>query len=156
MKNRFWLFVVVLVALIGLTMSFSERVSDNAPASYGVYEYTFTSDTITNTESDTLTLTPLFLSKWTYQYSFDIDSLSGTPSLTLAIQESNKRSGSQWVTVESGTVSSIGATTNYSFLNGDGTTNPDGMVRGVRQRVIITGVGTNSTKYSVKTTMKKY
>jgi len=151
---------LALFAVFGL-QSFEKptegtALSDLMASRYGIYEYTFTTDTITNTEADTLTISPLLLSKWSYNWSFAIDSLSGTPNIAIKVQESNKRSGSEWYTLETSTVSGIGSTQSVTTHNGDNTENPDGKVRGVRQRVILTGTGTESTLYSVKLTLKKY
>ena len=67
------------------------------------WSYTFTTDTITNTEADTLLLPADFVSPWSYTYSIVLDSLSGTDTLSFVVQESASKSGnSDWVTVSTG------------------------------------------------------
>ena len=121
-------------------------VMDDAYAS-PIYQYTFTSDTITDTESDTLTLPVLLYSKWTYDYHAVIDSLSGTQDIDVVVQESSLASGdTDWVQVD--TIATLTDANEVDRATGD-------VVYGVRQRLIVTGTGTQSVKYSIKAVFKK-
>lgn len=110
-----------------------------------LYAYTFTPDTITNTERDTLLLPTDFVSPWSYLYHVVIDSLSGTDTLAFTIQESALKSGNtDWVSVATG----AGSRGNPARITGD-------LMYGRRQRIIIIGSGTQSTRYSIMFLAKK-
>lgn len=110
-----------------------------------LYAYTFTPDTITNTERDTLLLPVDFVSPWSYLYQVVIDSLSGTDTLAFTIQESALKSGNtDWVSVATG----AGSRGNPARITG-------ALMYGRRQRIIIIGSGTQSTRYSIMFLAKK-
>lgn len=129
------LFVVLLVGAL----------SAKAQTLDPFYAYTFTPDTITNTERDTLLLPVDFVSPWSYLYQVVIDSLSGTDTLAFTIQESALKSGNtDWVTVATG----AGGRGNPARITG-------ALMYGRRQRIIVIGSGTQSTRYSIAFLAKK-
>ncbi len=129
------LFVVLLVGAL----------SAKAQTLDPFYAYTFTPDTITNTESDTLLLPADFVSPWSYVYQVVMDSLSGTDTLSFIIQESVLRSGNtDWVTVATG----AGSASVRTRITG-------ALMYGRRQRIIVNGSGTQSTRYSITFLAKK-
>ena len=110
------------------------------------WTYSFTADTITNTEADTLLLPTDFVSPWSYAYHIVVDSLSGTDTLRFTVQESVLRSGAtDWVTVSTGAGSAFVSPVRLSAA----------LMYGRRQRLIITGSGTQSTRYTVSFLAKK-
>ena len=64
--------------------------------------------------------------------------------MTLTVQESNALSGDEWYTIATDSVDADGEITD---MFGD--------VYGVRQRIIITGAGTQSAVYTHRITLKK-
>lgn len=113
-----------------------------------IYQYTWTADTITNTESDTLTGVTLYYDLFNYNYTSTATQLSGTTNLIYVLQESNYGSGTEWYEVERDT---LGAGVNRLH----GADNEFSLTKGIRQRVIITGIGTQSSRYTLKGTWKK-
>ncbi len=102
------------------------------------------SDTITDTEADTITLSPNLFSFWKYNYVVEGDQLSGTIVLYVKVQERNAINSSIWYEIES---DSITSDLGVKQLFGDN--------YGLNQRVIITGTGTQSSKYTLQTVLKK-
>ena len=110
------------------------------------WSYTFTTDTITNTEADTLLLPADFVSPWSYTYSIVLDSLSGADTLSFVVQESASKSGnSDWVTVSTGAGSELTSPLRLTTA----------LMYGRRARIIIQGSGTQSTTYSIVFLAKK-
>lgn len=131
--------IFVLLALI-LSVQAKAQTLD------GFWTYTFTADTITNTEADTLLLPADFVSPWSYAYHIVVDSLSGTDTIRFTVQESVARSGNtDWVTVATGAGSAFVSPIRLSAV----------LMYGRRQRLIITGSGTQSTLYAVTFLAKK-
>lgn len=117
----------------------------NAQTLDPIYAYTFTPDTITNTERDTLLLPADFVSPWSYGYHIVMDSLSGTDTLSFVVQESVLKSGNtDWITVATGAGSGSFSTRIVGAL-----------MYGRRQRIIVNGAGTQSTRYSITFLAKK-
>jgi hypothetical protein len=110
---------------------------------YEIYRYVST-DTITNTESDTILLTANLFSFFKSNHTVNVDSLSGTTDLDVTVQETNNIDGGEWYTVATDSIATNGSTLS---MTSD--------VYGIRRRVIITGVGTQSTKYVLRSVMKK-
>jgi len=110
------------------------------------WSYTFTTDTITNTEADTLLLPADFVSPWSYTYSIVVDSLSGTDTLSFVLQESASKSGNaDWVTVATGAGSDNTSPLRTSVA----------LMYGRRARIIVRGSGTQSTTYAITFLAKK-
>lgn len=134
-----------------LAFAFSESFDeDEFVAGSTIYENTFTADTITNAENDTLTISPNLISFWSYNWTLRATQESGTKDVIFILQESNERTGDSWYEVERDTASGSGTTITRLFGSG-----LSGRAQGVRQRVILDGSGTQSTTYVVKATYKK-
>ena len=101
-------------------------------------------DTITDTEADTILINNNLFSFWKYNHTVKGVQESGTIDLTLTVQESNTTSGDEWYTVKTDSVDADGEITSVT-----------GDVYGVRQRLIITGTGTQSAVYTHRLTLKK-
>jgi len=103
-----------------------------------------TLDTITDTEADTITLSPNLFSFWKYNHVIEGDQLSGTIVLYVKVQERNAPGSDIWYQIK------------YDSITSDlGTLQLYGDAYGVGQRVIITGSGTQSSEYTLQTTLKK-
>ena len=110
------------------------------------WSYTFTTDTITNAEADTLLLPADFVSPWSYTYSIVVDSLSGTDTLSFVLQESASKSGNtDWVTVSTGAGSELTSPLRTTTA----------LMYGRRARIIVRGSGTQSTTYAITFLAKK-
>ncbi|MFZ7152196.1 MAG: hypothetical protein ACO1HP_00360 [Bacteroidota bacterium] len=117
-----------------------------------IYQYTWTTDTLTDTEGDTLTGVTLYYDLWNYNYSCTATQLSGSTNIIHILQENNFTSGNtgSWYEVERDTL--VGAGTQR--LYGGSNLYPS-LIKGVRQRVIVKGIGTQSSRYTLKGTFKK-
>lgn len=109
----------------------------------------YISDTITDSENDTLYLGSNLISNWTYNWHINTTQLTGTQSIIAIVQETNNASASQttptdWLEVARDTFAAnedrriVGAT-----------------IYGIKQRLILDGSGTQSATYSVKFAAKK-
>lgn len=102
------------------------------------------SDTITDTEADTITLSPNLFSFWKYNHVIEGDQLTGTIVLYVKVQERNSPNSDIWYEIKSDSITSdLGVLQLY------------GDAYGVGQRVIITGSGTQSSEYTLQTVLKK-
>jgi hypothetical protein len=102
------------------------------------------SDTITDTEADTIALSPNLFSFWKYNHVIEGDQLTGTIVLYIKVQERNAPNSSIWYEIES---DSITSDLGVKQLYGDN--------YGINQRIIITGSGTQSSKYTIQSVLKK-
>jgi len=155
MKTFFY--SLVGVAFVGIVLVTTLAFNDAAPASPN-YRFEFTSDTITDTEADTLLVNARLLSDWSYNYAILLDTLSGTLNVTIKLQESNDYTGNTWYDVENtGSFTTVGGIARLygQEVLGSNTAVKTHRVRGVRQRIIITGTGTQSTTYSGNVVFKK-
>lgn len=143
MKNVLFPLVGALAFVALLMVVLIAAVPDDNPAAYEMYRQS-AADTITNTEADTITLTPNLFSYWKYNYTVLGTQLSGTIDFDVTVQESNTTSGSEWYTLATD-----------SLATSAGTLQLTGNVAGLRHRVIITGVGTQSSTYQFRATLKK-
>lgn len=131
--------LLVFVLAIGLVKLANAQTLDP------IYTYTFAADTITDSESDTLLLPADFVSPWSYAYHVAMNSLSGTDTLAFVVQESLQKTGNaDWVTIATGAGSADVSTRITGAL-----------MYGRRQRIIINGSGTQSTRYSITFVAKK-
>lgn len=155
----FIFFVAVLAALF----AFDSVVPESTGKSYERTYYNgstsaSSTDTLTNTEADTLTIPDYLLSDWEYNITLRATAATGTRSVITILEESNERSGTTsayWYEVERDTAKSGTATLHlqgdhYSVKAAD-----VGKVRGVRQRVRLVGTGTQKTNYTLKFTYKR-
>lgn len=167
MKNKFILPILLLLAVtasIAALQSFKNSGADatntlitvqddhgtlnyNPPGTY--YEYTWTKDTITNANNDTLylpaRLTPL-LSDFQVCYSLIRTSISGTANVAGKVEETAYTSGTVTDWVSKATTSATTATAEHLVLT---------HVYGMRQRIVIDGTGTQSTSYVLRVVLKK-
>jgi len=102
------------------------------------------SDTITDAGADTITLSPNLFSFWKYNHVIEGDELTGTIVLYVKVQERNAVNSSIWYEIES---DSIKTDLGVLQLNGDN--------YGINQRLIVTGSGTQSSKYTIQSVLKK-
>ncbi len=167
MKNKFLLPLLLLIAasamLTGLqsfknsganaTAALITEQDDNGTLNYAppgtYYEYTWTKDTISNANNDTLylpaRLSPL-LSDFQVCYSIIRTSISGTANIAVKVEESAYSSGTVTDWVSKATTAATTATAEHLVLS---------HVPGMRQRIVIDGTGTQSTSYVVRGVLKK-
>lgn len=160
---KYFLFALIAAGLLSMAScgTSGEGAAYSSSYSAPIYEATWTNgsegtsgtDTLTNTESDTLTVTPLLLSNWRYNYVLTATQQSGTKSVITILQENSERTSGTWYEVERDTAT--GASTTVLRLHG--ASNPDGIgwAKGVRHRVILTGTGTQATTYTLRAILKK-
>jgi len=125
------LFITILV-IFGLTFDVTAQ---------NVLLYTPAAGTITNTSADTLTFS-LPTKNYDYLWSVQSTPSTGTDSLNVVIEEAPCSSCSTWKQV--GSTDVTGGTGSINLI-----TWQSGTLYGLRQRIIVTGVGTQSTTYSV-------
>jgi hypothetical protein len=146
-----------MLATIAAALMFAESTRNSevynavAPAS-DVYRYMPAADTITNTESDTISVPAQFLDGWIPVLKFETTQLSGTQNLSFTFQESHLLTGTtDWMTTGSA-VTTSGSTDSDIFRYASATTP---VMSGLRARIIITGTGTQSTRYTVRFVAKR-
>ena len=143
MKNMNKAVLLGAGVFIAISVMFTAATTASFDAGYDIYRQS-ASDTITDTEADTIVINNNLFSFWKYNHTVKGVEESGTIDLTLTVQESNTTSGDEWYTVKTDTVNADGEIT---AITGD--------VYGVRQRLIITGTGTQSAVYTHRLTSKK-
>jgi len=143
MKNMNKAVLLGAGVFIAISVMFTAATTASFDAGYDIYRQS-ASDTITDTEADTILINNNLFSFWKYNHTVKGVQESGTIDLTLTVQESNTTSGDEWYTVKTDSVDADGEIT---AVNGD--------VYGVRQRLIITGTGTQSAVYTHRLTLKK-
>lgn len=155
MKNYLILFALALIAFLAFnakTMPEAQDVEYTGaealnfePNASNVVRYTFTADTITDAENDTLAFPFNVFSSYSSLYQLVRTNLSGTTNVSVTLQQSALTSGNtDWVTVA--TTSGTGATAEALTLN---------PTYGVRYRLIVDGSGTQSTRYVITAVLKK-
>lgn len=143
MKNMNKAVLLGAGVFIAIFVMFTAATTASFDAGYDIYRQS-ASDTITDTEADTILINNNLFSFWKYNHTVKGVQESGTIDLTLTVQESNTTSGDEWYTVKTDSVDADGEIT---AITGD--------VYGVRQRLIITGTGTQSAVYTHRLTLKK-
>lgn len=141
MKNKF---LFGLLVFIGALFLFSFESEKQAFAPTTPYRYTWTADTITNTEIDTVSVPATFLSNYQFQIQAVRTSLSGTHNVKLYLDESNLTSGvTDWRVIDSTstTTATIGAIR-------------QAVSYGLRYRVRVKGTGTQSSRYAMNIVAK--
>jgi ABC-type glycerol-3-phosphate transport system substrate-binding protein len=141
MKTKFSAFI--LAALIGLVAIAATNSTNDYQTATPYYAYSVT-DTITDAENDTITIPTRLVSKWTSLYHVTTTSLSGTVGLSNIVQEAASYNASDWVQVDSINHTAAGT----KRLDNE-------IVYGPRQRLVIDGDGTQSTRYTVYFFAKK-
>jgi hypothetical protein len=137
------LFAIALLALVGLVTfagkpEKAERESLAAPAPK-LLQYTWTLDTLSNANNDTITVPWVIQSRYTGALQITRTSISGTANVAVSIQASVTNSSSTdvtWVTV---------ATTTATTATAELLTLAE--TYGQRYRIIVDGTGTQSTSY---------
>jgi hypothetical protein len=131
--------LLVFVA-VGVTAFKNDRSKtlDNSydDASSVFYSYSIT-DTITNTEIDTINIPVSLVSKWTGYWSIVGTNLSGTSYIMPSVLQA--ASSTDFTNV---------ATLDTINANGYVQSNEDAIIGGTKYRLILTGVGSQSTKYT--------
>jgi len=143
MKNMNKAVLLGAGVFIAISVMFTAATTASFDAGYDIYRQS-ASDTITDTEADTIVINNNLFSFWKYNHTVKGVEESGTIDLTLTIQESNTTSGDEWYTVKTDSVDADGEITSVT-----------GDIYGVRQRLIITGTGTQSAVYTHRLTLKK-
>jgi len=143
MKNMNKAVLLGAGVFIAISVMFTAATTASFDAGYDIYRQS-ASDTITDTEADTIVINNNLFSFWKYNHTVKGVEESGTIDLTLTVQESNTTSGDEWYTVKTDSVDADGEITSVT-----------GDVYGVRQRLIITGTGTQSAVYTHRLTLKK-
>lgn len=162
MKSKFIYSALIAFVLLAVAAPIFMSSTDNetlterlvgSAANYYMYPSTatgFTTDTITDAENDTLYLGSNLISRWSYNWHINTTQLSGTESIIAIVQETNNASSSQstptdWIEVDRDTL-----TANEDLrITGD-------IIYGIKQRLILDGSGTQSTRYLVKFVAKKF
>lgn len=145
MKTQNILFGLLLIAAFAFLASFeagpgpAKWDSSQFAAPPALFKPAATIDTITNAENDTITLTAKLYSQFQFNWTVITTQLSGTQSINAIVQESASDSDTDWYPVD--TVALSGSADLDRIV---GTA-----VYGVRQRLIIDGSGTQSTRYRV-------
>lgn len=154
MKLKYLFITLLAFAGLGLASWAGDNELTDAKAEYmapaapgGYYSYSFTLDTITDAELDTLTMPVNLLSDWVYNYRLIRTNISGTSKITAYLQASSSTSGNtDWITIDSIGASNSGAVP--ARMVGDHT-------YGVRHRIILDGGGTHSTSYNLDVWLKR-
>lgn len=107
----------------------------------------FTQDTLTNTDTNTYTLTTPLRDHGVMEYHVAIDSLSGTPAGTISYEYSLNRNAREWYQVATDTIADAGETSAQHKVTN---------FAGVRARVRIMSSGTQSLEANVTVSFKKY
>ena len=138
MKNI--LIGLFVFAAIGLTAFKNDRSKtldvnyDDASSTF--YSYSIT-DTITNAEIDTITIPVGLLSPWSGYWSIVATNLSGTTYILPTVRQA--ASSTDYTSV---------ATLDTLNVNGMVQANEDDKIGGTKYRLVLTGVGTQSTRYT--------
>lgn len=133
---------IALIAAAGAFFASTRSIEQSASP---FYTYSWT-DTITNTEVDTLLIPARLISKWTGLYHVQTTQLSGTQAIAVDLYQSASTGGTDWVLVD--TCADLSGSTDLDKIT-------DATVEGFRQRLRLTGSGTQSTRYTVYATFKK-
>lgn len=145
MKTNFKNIIYALMAAIVIVL-FAAATPAGERTEASKFDYTFTSDTITNAENDTLEIPYKLFSKWEGLWAMEVTVASGSRDVTARIYENPWNSGEEaaWVLKDSIDLTSASHGEVYT-----------GVVRGVRQRVVVDGSGTQSSIYTIKAIYKK-
>ena len=143
MKNMNKAVLLGAGVFIAISVMFTAATTASFDAGYDIYRQS-ASDTITDTEADTIVINNNLFSFWKYNHTVKGVEESATIDLTLTLQESNTTSGDEWYTIATDSVDADGE---IISITGDN--------YGVRQRLIITGAGSQSSIYTHRLTLKK-
>jgi len=141
MFSKILAFFAVFAAVVFLASAGEPDTAYQTSAPF--YSYSL-SDTITNTENDTIDIPARLVSDWSGGWHVQATSLSGTVALANTVEESLSYNGTDWVSVD--TINHVAAGTRRMEQD---------RVYGFRQRIVIDGSGTQSTRYTVYFVAKK-
>lgn len=116
-----------------------------APTSGAIIK-SWTLDTITNAENDTLLLNEILASPYQYSYQVRMANISGTRSIKFYLEQTSATGSTRWMKVDSLTTS--GAVINDYLMRGANT-------YGNKHRIIVDGTGTEVVSYKVDGWLKK-
>ena len=146
MKSKNFLLTLGLFAIAALVVLPSNRNAfapesveqgmQEEDSSYPSVSYTFTDDTLTDTELDTLAYPYTLLSRWSYNWVLTTTRESGTGNPIIIYQESND--GTTYYEVARDTITATGT---YR-LNGD-------LIYGKYARLVLDGEGTAEHTYGL-------
>lgn len=119
-------------------------------APYGVEDVivkTFTHDTLTTTEIDTLNLGYILQSPYQYSYQMKVQKISGTPSLKVVLDQRNNLGNSDWMGIDSVAISGADSTRTYFLMEGPYT-------YGIQHRLRLVGTS-GENQYDITALLKK-
>lgn len=114
--------------------------------STGAVAKSWTLDTITNAENDTLSLGEILASPYQYSYQVRLANVSGTRSIKFYLEQTSATGSTRWMKVDSLTTS--GAVINDYLMKSAETW-------GNKHRIIVDGTGTQVVSYKVDGWLKK-
>jgi len=147
MRNTLILLALAVFAFLAFKAPETEQSSDSefAPVTSGAVLKSWSLDTITNAELDTLNLSEILASPYQYAYQIKLANISGTRNVKFYLDQTCAK-GTRYMTVDSAITS--GTTVNYYLMKGANTW-------GYRHRIRVVGAGTQSTSYLVDGLLKK-
>lgn len=107
----------------------------------------FTHDTLTTTEADTLNLGYILASPYQYSYQLKVQKITGTPNLKAVLDQRNSLSNTDWMGIDSVSISGADSTRTYFLLEGANTW-------GIQQRLRLVGT-TGENQYDITALLKK-
>ena len=113
------------------------------PNVYKVWDH----DTLTTTENDTLNLGVTLRSPYQYSYQFKVLKISATPSLKLVLEQRNSMSNTDWMHMDSVSVSGADSTKRDFILRGTNT-------YGLQHRLLLLGTS-GVDQYDATALLKK-
>jgi hypothetical protein len=150
--NNISKFLAAAGALALVVLFFASAPRGEEQQASNIYRVVVT-DTIENTDADTFAITPNLASYWAYNWVVSATQVSGTTSIVVRLQESNETTGNIWYEVERDTVITGGQ---GLIVRLDGRNAPgEGIVKGQRQRAILTSIDTSVTAWRAAIVLKK-
>ena len=116
-----------------------------APAA--IYK-TWTLDTITNTEKDTLALSSILESAYQYSIQARVLRISGTKNVKFVLDQTNATGSTVWMPIDSVSAASPDTLKTVFLMKGAN-------VWGNKHRIRVVGTGTQSTSYQVTALYKR-
>ena len=113
------------------------------------YQKTFTADTLTNSEKDTLPIPWILASPYQYSYQFKVSKISGTASgsFKAILDQANTTGSTDWMPIDSFTRSGADSLRRDWLIKGAN-------IWGARHRIRLVGANTAATKYWVTANIK--
>lgn len=113
------------------------------------YQKTFTHDTLTNTEKDTLSIPWIMASPYQYSIQFKVAKISGTANnaFKAVLDQANTTGSTTWMAIDSFTRTGADSLRRDWLIKGTHT-------YGARLRLRLIGAGTAATQYDVSANIK--